>query len=183
MSKEAKLNTLASKMLVTIAISLAVLVIGTFIQRSSLSNKLRYGARLEVQLKNRLDVRNAELAKIEFVAKQTRAMQKNLDMLLTKLPTGAKMDQVLANITKLGTNNGLTFNLFDPESEKRFGFYATLPIKMAVEGTYHNFAKFISGINNLPEMVGVNSFNIGPNKAKPNQLTMHLTITVYHRLV
>lgn len=41
-------------------------------------------------------------------------------------------------------------------------FYIELPIQIAVEGSYHDLATFVSGVASLPRIVTLHDFEIKP---------------------
>jgi len=72
-------------------------------------------------------------------------------------------------------------SLFQPGSEKSNGFYAELPIKIKLVGSYHDFGRFVSGIAALPRIVTLNDIQITPADAKGgyDNLTMDVTAKTY----
>jgi type IV pilus assembly protein PilO len=72
--------------------------------------------------------------------------------------------------------------LFQPGSEKSNGFYAELPIKIKLVGSYHDFGRFVSGIAALPRIVTLNDIQISPVDTKGggfDNLTMDVTAKTY----
>src|SRR6202035_2132319 len=75
---------------------------------------------------------------------------------------------------------GLQEKLFQPGSEKGNGFYAELPIRIKLVGTYHDFGNFVSGIAALPRIVTLHDIQITPADAKGyDNLTMDVTAKTY----
>ena len=60
---------------------------------------------------------------------------------------------------------GLQQKLFQPEPEQAQDFYAELPIKMVLTGSYHQFGEFVSGIAALPRIVTLHDIDIKPTAA------------------
>ena len=74
------------------------------------------------------------------------------------------------------------FRSFQPGSEKSNGFYAELPIKIKLVGTYHDFGNFVSGIAALPRIVTLHDIQIAPvdaSKGGYDSLTMDVTAKTY----
>ena len=61
-------------------------------------------------------------------------------------------------------------NCFSPGAEKSNGFYAELPIKIKLVGSYHQFGAFVSGIAALPRIVTLHDIQIAPVDAKSRRL-------------
>ncbi|MGD8309467.1 MAG: type 4a pilus biogenesis protein PilO, partial [Chromatiales bacterium] len=59
---------------------------------------------------------------------------------------------------------GLEFDLFQPQSEISREFYAELPIRIQVQGAYHEFGDFVSGLAALPRIVTIHDVNIQPQR-------------------
>ena len=76
---------------------------------------------------------------------------------------------------------GLQEKLFQPGSEKSNGFYAELPIRIKLVGTYHDFGNFVSGIAALPRIVTLHDIQITPvdTKGGYDNLTMDVTAKTY----
>jgi hypothetical protein len=76
---------------------------------------------------------------------------------------------------------GLQEKLFQPGSEKSNGFYAELPIKIKLVGSYHDFGNFVSGIAALPRIVTLHDIQITPvdTKGGYDNLTMDVTAKTY----
>ncbi len=77
---------------------------------------------------------------------------------------------------------GLTEKLFQPAPEKGNGFYAELPIRIRLVGSYHQFGAFVSGIAGLPRIVTLHDISIAPvdaNKGNYDNLVMDVTAKTY----
>ena len=73
--------------------------------------------------------------------------------------------------------------LFQPQPEQRKDFYAELPIKIRLTGSYHQFGEFVSGIAALPRIVTLHDIDIKPdNKDAYDQLSLELTAKTYRYL-
>jgi type IV pilus assembly protein PilO len=85
------------------------------------------------------------------------------------------------DISQTGLAAGLQEKLFQPGSEKSNGFYAELPIKIKLVGSYHDFGRFVSGIAALPRIVTLNDIQITPvdSKGGYDNLTMDVTAKTY----
>lgn len=114
-----------------------------------------------------LDNRRGQEAglKMEFEQKQSiaanfdayRARLEELDVLLAELvrqlPTRTEMPDLLEEVSNLGRSNGLVFQLFRPEGERRQEFFAVVPISIRATGSYHQFGEFISSISAMERIV------------------------------
>ena len=78
---------------------------------------------------------------------------------------------------------GLEEKLFQPAPEEKRDFYAELPIKIRLTGSYHQFGEFVSGIAALPRIVTLHNIEIKPeSKDSYDQLTLDVTARTYRYL-
>jgi type IV pilus assembly protein PilO len=61
-----------------------------------------------------------------------------------------------------GLAAGLEEKLFQPSQELQRDFYAELPIRIQLNGSYHEFGEFVSGIAALPRIVTLHNISIAP---------------------
>jgi len=73
-------------------------------------------------------------------------MERSFGAMLRQLPGKTEVPNLLVDISQTGLASGLQEKLFQPGPEKGNGFYAELPIKIKLVGTYHDFGNFVSGI-------------------------------------
>ena len=93
------------------------------------------------------------------------------------------MPNLLVDISQAGVGAGLEEKLFQPAPEQQKDFYAELPIKIRLTGSYHEFGEFVSGIAALPRIVTLHDIEIKPDtKDAYDQLTLDLTAKTYRYL-
>lgn len=146
------------------------------------------GARArETQLKRTFELKQKRAANLEAYERQLAEMRTSFGAMLRQLPSKAEVAKLLVDISQTGLASGLEFELFKPQPEIKREFYAELPVKITVKGTYDQFGKFVSGIANLPRIVTLDSISIQPyKKGKKNanqdgttELTMDITARTY----
>ena len=77
------------------------------------------------------------------------------------------MPSLLVDISQTGLAAGLEEKLFQPENEVKKDFYAELPIKIRLTGSYHDFGEFVSGIAAPPRIVTLHNIEIKTERAPP----------------
>jgi len=88
---------------------------------------------------------------------------------------------LLTDINQAGLGRGLQFVLFKPaSSETRSEFYAELPIKVKLTGSYHEMGAFASDVSQLPRIVTLS--NISLKQVKGGVLEMDATARTYRYL-
>jgi type IV pilus assembly protein PilO len=88
----------------------------------------------------------------------------------------------LVDISQTGLGAGLQEKLFQPAGEQGKGFYAELPIRIRLVGSYHEFGTFVSGIAALPRIVTLHDIQITPASDKAggyDNLVMDVTAKTY----
>ena len=79
---------------------------------------------------------------------------------LTELPEGKDIDELLAQFHDIGRKVGLQIDKVEPTAEKAdpsAPFVSALPVKMSVEGSYHEVALFLQEVARLKRIVNVSN--------------------------
>ncbi len=119
----------------------------------------------EQQLRQTFEKKQAKAVNLERYKKQLEEMKQSFGAMLRQLPDKTEVAGLLVDVSQTGLAAGLEFELFDPQGEIKKEFYAELPIKIKVNGDYHQFGTFISGLALLPRIVTIHDIVIQP-KAK-----------------
>ena len=91
---------------------------------------------------------------------QLKDIERSFGALLRQLPGKTEVPNLLVDISQTGLAAGLQEKLFQPEAEAEKDFYAELPIKIRLTGSYHQFGEFVSGIAALPRIVTLHDIEI-----------------------
>ena len=111
--------------------------------------------------------------------KQMEDIRQRFGLLLQQLPDKNEVPELLIDITQAGLGQGLKFNLFDPGTKSIKDFYAVLPIKIDINGTYHEYGEFISDLSTLSRIVTIGNVKI---KSVKGGLAMAAIVNTYHYL-
>lgn len=120
-----------------------------------------YG-RLEAKLKKDRRIAN-NLPK--FKAEYER-MQQQLSQALSELPNKKEIPTLLTSISSLAKDEGLEILRFEPVAEVAKGFYAEVPVKMQLLGSYHQVGMFFDQIGKMSRIVNVSNLQMGKPKAE-----------------
>ena len=90
---------------------------------------------------------------LEVYKQQLKDIERSFGALLRQLPGKTEVPNLLVDISQTGLAAGLEEKLFQPAPEQKKDFYAELPIKIRLSGSYHEFGEFVSGIAALPRIV------------------------------
>jgi len=104
--------------------------------------------------------------------------------MLRKLPNKTEVPSLLTDISQQGTAAGLDQKLFQPNTQNIKDFYAELPIKMRLTGSFHSIGAFVSGIAALPRIVTLHDVEITQvgKSAGSDQLQLDVTAKTYRYL-
>lgn len=171
------------KMLFAFFVFLSLTIAGfVFLQVRSLV-EIREVSLKKVRLENEISQGITSKGQIVYLSKDTELEKKEYEQTLKAFPPESKINDLLADITKLGTSYGLKFLYFKPEAAVNNGYYAGIPVNISVVGKFHQLGNFLSGIANLPgTVVVVNPFSISRDAKGGNILTLQFTATIYHTL-
>ena len=136
----------------------------------------------EQDLRTQFENKQQRAANLDAYKAQLAEMERSFGAMLRQLPGKTEVPNLLVDISQTGLAAGLSEKLFQPGAEKGNGFYAELPIKIRLVGTYHQFGAFVSGIAALPRIVTLHDIQIAPLDAKSggyDNLTMDVTAKTY----
>ena len=120
----------------------------------------------EMDLRSQFENKQQRAANLDAYKAQLGEMERSFGAMLRQLPGKTEVPNLLVDISQTGLAAGLQEKLFQPGAEVTKGFYAELPIKIRLVGTYHEFGNFVSGIAALPRIVTLDDIQIGPANDK-----------------
>lgn len=99
---------------------------------------------------NNLPAFEAEIAELE----------RDLDLALKQLPNRKQFEDLLRDISTAGKKVGVSIKTIDRSKEVKRDFYAEVPFKLELEGSYHDLARFFEMVAALPRIVNVGALQI-----------------------
>lgn len=114
----------------------------------------------EQKLKGEFEQKVQDAANLEAYRAQIAEMNSSFETLLNQLPKDTEVPGLIDDITVKGTSSGLSFDQTDLQPEKRSDYYVELPISIKVQGGFHDFGTFISGVAGMPRIVTLHDFII-----------------------
>ncbi|GAC1697578.1 MAG: type 4a pilus biogenesis protein PilO [Steroidobacteraceae bacterium] len=134
----------------------------------------------ELALRQQFHDKHAKAVNLEVYKGQLKDIERSFGALLRQLPGKTEVPSLLVDISQTGLAAGLQEKLFQPEPEHKQDFYAELPIKIRLTGSYHQFGEFVSGIAALPRIVTLHDIDIkSDSKDAYDQLSLELTAKTY----
>ncbi len=140
----------------------------------------------ESDLRRDFEAKQSKAANLGAYKEQLADIERSFGTMLQQLPGKTEIPNLLVDISQTGLAAGLDEKLFKPESEIRKGFYAEKPIRIVLNGTYHEFGNFVSDIAALPRIVTLHDIDISParggDKADSDELVLTVLAKTYRYL-
>lgn len=115
----------------------------------------------ELELQRKLTEVRSIAANIAAFEAEIQELEVKLNAALRQLPNEKQLDALLTDISNLGKTAGVEINSFKREDEQIHDFYAEVPIAIALQGRYHDIARFFDLVAKLPRIVNMGSIQIG----------------------
>jgi type IV pilus assembly protein PilO len=130
------------------------------------------------ELESRIHVADVEQKKLDAEYIEKTAIANNLNQFrrekelleqkladaLSELPDDKRLDELLQAFQDRATKAGLEIQTIEPQPQQSEGFYARVPIPMAVQGNYHEIATFLDSIGRLRRIVNVSNLSLDTAK-------------------
>lgn len=106
---------------------------------------------------------------------EKEVLERKLAQALTELPNEANMAELISSLSEVGNKSGLIIDSIEPQSESKQGFYASIPIAMAVSGNYHEIGVFLDSVSKLARIVNVTNIKMGSPSTGTEKQTVKAT--------
>lgn len=163
-------------------IAIFILILGHFLMIGSTIENLDSEVAKEEKLKKEYEDKVKQAVNLDSYKKQLQEITIASDQLLKQLPDRSEIEKLLIYINQAGGTRGLKFDYFKPEPEKMSEFYAELPIKIKVTGTYSAIGNFATDISQLSRVVILKDINITTNNTNNGLLSMEATAKTFRYL-
>jgi type IV pilus assembly protein PilO len=135
------------------------------------------------ELRPRFENRQRKAANYDAYVEQLDEITQSFGAMLRQLPGKTEVPSLLVDISQTGLAAGLDEELFKPGDEVMKDFYAELPIQIRLTGSYHELARFVSDVAELPRIVTLHNVELKQQKDAPiGALTMDVTAKTYRYL-
>ena len=161
----------------------AFLVVGYFFVWQAQQPELERYQLDEMKLRNEFREKHGKAVNLDLYKQQLADIERSFGAMLRQLPGKTEVPNLLVDISQTGLAAGLQQQLFQPLNQQNRDFYAELPIKIRLVGSYHQFGDFVSGIAALPRIVTLHDVSIKETaKNGFDQLQMDVTAKTYRYL-
>ena len=139
--------------------------------------------REELELRATFEDKQRRAANFDAYRAQLADIERDFGAMLRQLPGRTEVPNLLVDISQTGLAAGLEEKLFQPLGEIQREFYAELPIKIRLTGSYHELGAFVSGIAALPRIVTLHDIAItSADREIYDELTLDVTAKTYRYL-
>ncbi|MGV8073992.1 MAG: type 4a pilus biogenesis protein PilO [Syntrophobacteraceae bacterium] len=147
----------------------------------------QYQPQSDVLRKVKLEISDNEkkLVSLKQAVVQVEALKKDLAKseeefahMLSFLPDQKEIPGLLENVSQLGSEVGLENILFQPQPEQSREFYAAIPIRLDLIGTYHELGVFLDKVSKLDRILKVENLTMSRSKDS-STLQVGCTLVTY----
>lgn len=174
-----------ARLAAAIMAALAIVLAGSYLLIKPEYEDLDVERAKEVGLRQEFETKQKKVAALDAYKDQLMEMERSFGAMLRQLPSKTEVANLLNDISQTRVASSLEEELFEPQHEVPKEFYAEIPNKIIVTGSYHQMGQFVSGVAALPRIVTIDEVEIktnsGPGAAK-GQLRMSALAKTYRYL-
>ncbi len=125
---------------------------------------------IESNIASQQQVLDGKLAELETAKADDRAYNKDLTDLERKklvavrqkkiLPDQAETPSFLSTLQSVATISGIKLVEWAPQDQTPEAFYARVPMKLKLEGKFHQIAKFFNGVGQVDRIINMENITI-----------------------
>jgi len=97
----------------------------------------------------------AAAANLPRLERDLAEMQERWEALSGLLPEESEMAALLGEVTTAGMRAGIQFTHFEPQPPQQFDLFIQHPVRLAVQGGYHQVGAFFDNLCNLSRLVDI----------------------------
>ena len=136
----------------------------------------------EQTLRSEFERKQRKVAALDAYKEQLQEMERSFGAMLRQLPSKAEVPNLLNDIAQTRVASSLEEELFQPQGTVPKEFYAELPNKIVVTGSYHELGTFVSAVAGLPRIVTVDDVELTVVTGPARDLKMNAVIKTYRYL-
>jgi len=169
---------LPAKAFVMIVVVIVVFSLTYYLQISDLNVTLEEARAKEIALRQTYESKSFEAVNLEAYRAQMAEMNTTFTSLLSRLPSKTEVPGLIEDLGARARESGLTIKEIKLGDEKAAEYYIEVPIKIVVEGGYHDMGGFVSGVAGLPRIVTLHDYAITKQKDS-GVLSMQIAAKTY----
>ncbi|MFB6259660.1 MAG: type 4a pilus biogenesis protein PilO, partial [Thiohalorhabdaceae bacterium] len=130
-------------------------------------------------LKAQYQRKKKQVANLPALREHFQKLEERMEGALQQLPDRTEIPELIDDVDRVGRAEGLQFQLFEPQPEKRKDFYAVKPVALEVQGSYNAIGRFLAATASLPRIVNVGELSL---KGSGESLTLKATARTFRYL-
>jgi type IV pilus assembly protein PilO len=130
-------------------------------------------ARSELAELKRQQVEKAAIANnLAKFRREVEKLNQDLKDAVALLPNEAEIPELLQKVSELVEKSGLQMDVFELMGEQPVGFYARVPVKVEVSGSFHEVVVFLDKLAKLSRIVNVTDIKLGEPAFKNQKMAL-----------
>lgn len=171
---------LAPRVVILLGVFVALVAATWWFAWSPQLEELEASKQQETTLREEWLSKKRQAVNLDAHRRQLEEINRTFGALLKQLPNASEVEKLLVDINQAGIGQGLQFDLFQPMGEVRKDFYAELPIKIRLSGTYHELGAFAGDVAKLSRIVTLNDLDI--SVSRDSTLTLNTVAKTFRYL-
>lgn len=157
--------------------SIVLMGAGVYFKLSPMNDELEAAKAQEEGLFAEFERKQKKVVALDAYKAQLQEMERSFGAMLKQLPSRSEVANLLNDISQTRVASSLDEELFQPQPEQPKEFYAEIPNKIIVTGSYHEMGTFVSGVASLPRIVTVDEVEIKAADPKTGGRANLVTLT------
>lgn len=173
----------AAKVFLGLGLVALISAVYYFALHLSLDDDLTSARQQHQQLQQRMNAaraRNAEYVRL----REELASREGLDRAnLRALPSEAETAAFLQDLNRLAELSGLAMRLVEPRPEEPVQHYVRLPVRLRLNGKYHQLARFFHNVSRLDRLISMENIHLHHPTQEGEEVQMEVEVlaTTYRR--
>lgn len=138
---------------------------GTWFVLVPMNDELKDQREQETTLFNEFERKQKKVVTLDAYKEQLQEMERSFGAMIKQLPSKSEVANLLNDISQTRVASSLDEELFQPQPEQPKEFYAEIPNKIVVTGSFHQMGAFVGGVAGLPRIVTIDEVEIRSAKA------------------
>jgi type IV pilus assembly protein PilO len=126
-----------------------------------MKDQLAQGEQTLADLQTKIQEGRAAKQQLPRFREEVRQLELELDKLLRILPARRNTPDLLRRIRALAEQGDFTLKTFTPGDLQDKEFFSEWPIRINLDGTYHNLALFFDRIGRFSRIINIEDLNVG----------------------
>lgn len=154
--KIAGLTRLQRILICIVSVAILLAAFGFFLYKPKIDDMASLNSEIS-RTEKKLERTKASAAEYEEYKEKMDEARLQFDRVSRELPISEEIPSLLTNISQAGNAAGLKFLRFQPQSESKKDFYAEIPIRMELSGSYHQLGNFFDRLARLSRIVNIDN--------------------------